>query len=162
MELHGTQEHGTCENYFTWPDLAGNGQVVRVVRALRACSVFVATDRDAMLDRRNRVLELPAGLANHFVGNCVSSFSAFVKRHRDVNGPAVFLSSFWAFQPLAGDGGHECQTFHSPVTGVHANSLIRDCGIRRSLTMCGRITMIDELFYCEHHHMDTMGKESAA
>ncbi|XP_075533910.1 O-fucosyltransferase 1 isoform X3 [Dermacentor variabilis] len=95
-------------------------QVVRVVRALRARSVFVATDSDAMLDRLNRALEpLQAvavqrepsdphvdlailGLSNHFVGNCVSSFSAFVKRHRDVNG---LPSSFWAFQPLAGDGG---------------------------------------------------------
>ncbi|XP_075732809.1 uncharacterized protein LOC142775335 [Rhipicephalus microplus] len=27
MELHGTHEHGTYENYFTRPDLAGNGQV---------------------------------------------------------------------------------------------------------------------------------------
>lgn len=95
-------------------------QVVRVVRALRARSVFVATDSDAMLDRLNQALEpLQAvavqrepsephvdlailGLANHFVGNCVSSFSAFVKRHRDVNG---LPSSFWAFQPLSGDGG---------------------------------------------------------
>lgn len=95
-------------------------QLVRVVRALRARSVFVATDNDAMLEQLDRALEplqvravrrepsdphtdlAILGLANHFVGNCVSSFSAFVKRHRDVQG---LPSSFWAFHPATGDGG---------------------------------------------------------
>lgn len=87
-------------------------QMRRVVRALKARAVFVASDNDHMLAEINDALKLYKvqaykrennsphvdlailGLSNHFVGNCVSSFSAFVKRERDVNG---LPSSFWAF-----------------------------------------------------------------
>ncbi|KAI4464501.1 gdp-fucose protein o-fucosyltransferase 1 [Holotrichia oblita] len=75
-------------------------------------SVFVASDSNHMIDdlteglKRIKVevfkydggsphVDLAIlGKSNHFVGNCISSDSAFVKRERDSNG---FPSSFWAF-----------------------------------------------------------------
>lgn len=75
-------------------------------------SVFVASDNNHMLDdlsealRRMKVevfryngkdphVDLAIlGRSNYFIGNCISSYTAFVKRERDSHG---FPSSFWAF-----------------------------------------------------------------
>lgn len=75
-------------------------------------AVFVASDKNHMVkeieealqrmqvavvrsESSDPILDLAVLIqSNHFVGNCVSSFSAFVKRSRDARG---LKSAFWAF-----------------------------------------------------------------
>ncbi|KAK7792073.1 hypothetical protein R5R35_003548 [Gryllus longicercus] len=107
-------EHGTLTNEICQPSTETIlRQLKRVIRGMDDVkSVFVASDSNHMLKEIGNALKRmeisvhrlePSdphvdlailGQANHFIGNCVSSFSAFTKRERDARG---LPTSFWGF-----------------------------------------------------------------
>lgn len=106
-------QYGTTTDEMCFPSTdTVVAQVKKEVEHLEAKAVFIATDYKDLIPEFKKAMpnikfvrqEQPAsphldlailGRADHMIGNCVSSFSAFAKRERDMRG---LSTSFWAFE----------------------------------------------------------------
>ncbi|XP_076436630.1 GDP-fucose protein O-fucosyltransferase 1-like [Babylonia areolata] len=107
-------QFGTGTYEMCYPDdKAVIRQVKKEVKRIGAKAVFVATDNRDLISEFSKEMKKvkfvrqpsPAdpmldlailGQADHFIGNCISTFTAFVKRERDNSGKTT---SFWSFHP---------------------------------------------------------------
>lgn len=105
-------EHGKPTKEMCYPsDDVIVKQVKKAVKKVKAKSVFIGTDSRDLIDKMSKAIKgvkfvkskkdnphLDLALmarGDIFIGNCFSTFTAFVKRERDVK---KLPSEFWAFQ----------------------------------------------------------------
>lgn len=81
------REHGSIKYIFVATD--NNPLTTQLTEAFKKTDILLVSS-----DQSPHVDLAILSRCNHFIGNCISSFTAFVKRTRDVRG---LPSSFWAF-----------------------------------------------------------------
>ena len=127
------REHGKLTKELCLPSLSTVArQVRRAAKQVKAVAVYIASDSDHMLEQLRKELRTTKltfhrqegnppdthldlvilGQSNIFIGNCVSSFSAFVARGRAVHG---LPTQFFAFNPKNPNSEQETNRIHTEL-----------------------------------------------